>query len=101
MRRFLPLLVWSCCYGFAFAQDVSMPASPSATSTVVTQPQQPPTDLSNYLLGLGPVGALVYGAYLLGKGVTVKIEVQLSEADRRLSERAVDALERAAEKKVA
>jgi len=76
------------CYGAAFAQDVG-----GAPTVLVQSPEGPPTDLSNYLLGLGPVGALVYGAYLLGRGVKVTIQVEVSDQDRRLLERAVDAVE--------
>ena len=35
-------------------------------------------------LTLGPYGALVWGAYLLGKGVKLTIQVELSERDREL-----------------
>jgi len=41
----------------------------------------------DYLLTLGPYGALVWGAYLLGKGVKVTIQVELSERDRELLEK--------------
>ena len=41
----------------------------------------------DYLLTLGPYGALVWGAYLLGKGVKVTIQVELSERDRQLLSR--------------
>lgn len=36
---------------------------------------------------LGPYGALVWGAYLLGKGVKVTIQVELSDHDRELFEK--------------
>ena len=41
----------------------------------------------DYLLSIGPYGALVWGAYLLGKGVKITIQVELSERDRELMER--------------
>lgn len=37
-----------------------------------------------YLMTLGPYGALVWGAYLLGRGVRLQISVELSETDRNL-----------------
>jgi len=39
---------------------------------------------ADFLLSLGPYGALVWGAYLLGKGVKVTVQVELSERDRAL-----------------
>lgn len=41
----------------------------------------------NYLLSLGPYGALLWGAYLLGKGGKVTIQVELSDHDRELIEK--------------
>ena len=38
----------------------------------------------DYFLTLGPYGALVWGAYLLGKGVKLTLQVELSERDRDL-----------------
>lgn len=46
-----------------------------------------------YLLGAGPLGALVYGAWLLGKGVNIKVQVDLAEDDRELIRRGVSAAE--------
>ena len=43
----------------------------------------------DYLLTLGPYGALVWGAYLLGRGVKLTIQVELSERDREWIERVV------------
>lgn len=37
-----------------------------------------------YLLTLGPYGALVWGAYLLGRGLTLTVRVELSDRDREL-----------------
>ena len=39
---------------------------------------------ADYLLTLGPYGALVWGAYLLGRGVKLTIQVELSDRDREL-----------------
>lgn len=41
---------------------------------------------SQYLLTLGPYGALVWFGYLLGKGVKITVQVELSEKDRALLE---------------
>ena len=38
----------------------------------------------DHLLALGPYGALVWGAYLLGRGVKVTVQVELSERDREI-----------------
>lgn len=46
-----------------------------------------PSDVPNYLLSLGPYGALVWGAYLLGRGVSVR--VTLAPEERALLERLV------------
>ena len=71
------LLLVSCAA--AFAQDVGV-AAPAATT---------PTGMpsADFLLSLGPYGALVWGAYLLGKGVRVTIQVELSDRDRELIEK--------------
>lgn len=69
-----PALILVSC-AVAFAQDGSTPAAPNAMPG------------SDYLLSLGPYGALVWGAYLLGKGVRVTVQVELSERDRELLER--------------
>ena len=79
-RRFLaigPALVLVSC-AVAFAQDAGA-AAPGATT---------PTGLpsADFLLSLGPYGALVWGAYLLGKGVKITVQVELSERDRELFE---------------
>lgn len=44
----------------------------------------PPVDPTTYLLQLGPIGALVWGAYWIGKGVKFTIVVELSESDREM-----------------
>ena len=69
------LLLASCAV--AFAQDgAGVPAVPGGSAPSL-----------DYLLSLGPYGALVWGAYLLGKGVKVTIQVELSERDRELLEK--------------
>ena len=45
------------------------------------------TPTLDYLLTLGPYGALVWGAYLLGRGVKITVQVELSEKDRELLEK--------------
>ena len=66
------LLLLSCAV--AMAQD---PAGPA-----VTTPTGMPS--ADFLLSMGPYGALVWGAYLLGKGVKVTVQIELSERDREL-----------------
>lgn len=41
-------------------------------------------DPTVYLLQAGPIGALVWGAYWLGKGVKLTVVVELSQHDREL-----------------
>lgn len=94
MRRTLllvsPLLFLVACMGVAYAQDAAGVLADGAAQT-------PPTNLANYLLGLGPVGALIWGGMWMGrvaeKGVTLRIQLDLSDEDRKLAERAVEALE--------
>ena len=69
------LLLVSCAV--AFAQDAG--AVPGAA------PSGMPS--ADFLLSMGPYGALVWGAYLLGKGVKITIQVELSEHDRELIEK--------------
>lgn len=49
-------------------------------------------DLPSFLLTLGPAGALAGLAFMVGKGLNVKltVEVELSEKDRELLTRALD-----------
>ncbi|MCK6529704.1 hypothetical protein L6R50_19835 [Myxococcota bacterium] len=61
----------------AFAAEDALPAAPV--------PGAAPT--LDYLLTLGPYGALVWGAYLLGRGVRLTIRVELSDRDREMLER--------------
>lgn len=79
----LPLLAWG--------QDASSP--PTAT------PGTMPAELQ-YLLGLGPYGALLAGAWILaGKGLKITIDVRLSDEERGLARRGLDALEELARRR--
>jgi hypothetical protein len=69
------LLLASCAVAFAQDGGASSVAAPSGMPT------------ADFLLSMGPYGALVWGAYLLGKGVKVTIQVELSERDRELIEK--------------
>lgn len=77
------LILMSCAT--ALAQDPMVHAAMPA----VTNPQ-------DYFLTLGPYGALVWGAYILGKGVNLSLTVKLDSDDRKLVERGVEALEKKA-----
>ncbi len=66
-------LLASCAV--AFAADGSVPPLPGATTG------------ADYLLSTGPYGALVRGAHLLGRGVRVAVQIELSEMDLELIER--------------
>ncbi|MES2638090.1 MAG: hypothetical protein V4850_01350 [Myxococcota bacterium] len=77
LLRLGPALVLASC-ALAFAQDPGTAvAAPGPTS-------MPSTD---FLLSMGPYGALVWGAYLLGKGVKVTVQIELSERDREIIEK--------------
>ena len=67
------LLLLSCAV--AFAQDGGVAPS------VATPSSMPSAD---FLLSMGPYGALDWGAYLLGKGVKITVQIELSERDREL-----------------
>ena len=67
------LLLLSCAA--AFAQD---------GGAGVPGPGVPSADL---LLSMGPYGARVWGAYLLGRGVKVSVQIELSERDREIFEK--------------
>lgn len=79
----LPVLLVFLPAAGALAQD--------GAATVGTTP-----DMTALVTSLGPIGALVWGAYLLGKGVNVTLthKVELSEEDRRRVDRLIDAAER-------
>lgn len=68
-----PLLLFSG-YASSLAVAQTLPAASSASA--------PPS--MEYLLTLGPYGALVWGAYLLGRGLTLTVRVELSDRDREL-----------------
>ena len=70
-----PALLLASLAGNALAQSASLDPSGG-----------PPT--LDYLLTLGPYGALVWGAYLLGRGVKLTIQVELSDRDRELLSKA-------------
>lgn len=70
------LLLVSCAV--AMAQDLGAPPGAGAPGSMQG---------ADFLLSLGPYGALVWGAYLLGKGVRVTIQVELSDHDREMIER--------------
>ena len=69
------LLPLSCAV--AFAQDGGAAHSVAAPSSMPS---------ADFLLSMGPYGALVWGAYLLGKGVKVTVQIELSERDREIIE---------------
>ncbi|MDP2316563.1 MAG: hypothetical protein Q8P41_26960 [Pseudomonadota bacterium] len=66
------LLLVSCAVALAQGVD-PVPATPTS-----------PVPGGDYLLTLGPYGALVWGAYLLGRGLKITVQVELSERDREL-----------------
>lgn len=72
-------LVVTLLFGAAYAFAAEMP--PASTGLGAPMPTV------DYLLTLGPYGALVWGAYLLGKGLKVTVVVELSERDRELVEK--------------
>ncbi len=69
------LLLVSCAVAMAQEPGVAAPVASTGMPS------------ADFLLSLGPYGALVWGAYLLGKGVKVTIQVELSERDRELIEK--------------
>jgi heme exporter protein D len=71
------LLLASCAVAMAQDGGGAVAAVPGPTS-------MPSAD---FLLSMGPYGALVWGAYLLGKGVKVTVQIELSERDRELIEK--------------
>jgi hypothetical protein len=84
----IPLALWCASVGAAWAQEGAvLPPAVAGGSP----------DLSAYLMGMGPIGALAYGAFLIGKvskeGIRLTVQVDLSEVDRKLLERSVDAIE--------
>jgi hypothetical protein len=74
-----------CSCAVAFAQEPSAGAMAS-----VPVPTGNPQD---YIMTLGPFGALVWGAYVIGKGISVSVNIKLDREDRALLERGVVAIE--------
>ncbi len=72
-----PALILASC-AVAFAQD-------GGAVVPVASPGSMPS--ADFLLSMGPYGALVWGAYLLGKGVRVTVQIELSERDREIIEK--------------
>lgn len=66
----VPLLVLAGC-ALAAAQDAAGVVVPSVPLPGAAASRG--MESVDYLLGLGPIGALVWGAWLLGKGVTITI----------------------------
>ena len=56
------LLLLSCAVAFAQDPGAAVPNAGSSPS-------------ADFLLSMGPYGALVWGAYLLGKGVKVTVKI--------------------------
>ena len=84
-RAFLwlgPALLLASCVARAFAADPD-PGAVAAPPSAVSMPMPG----GDYLLSLGPYGALVWGAYLLGKGVKVTVQIELSDRDREIIEK--------------
>jgi hypothetical protein len=83
------LILMSCAAALAQETAPMMQALPVAASTpaAMATPQE-------YLMTLGPFGALVWGAFILGRGVKLTINVKLDDDDRKLVERGVVALEK-------
>ena len=75
-----PAIVLVSC-AVAFAQD--------GGGLVAVAPAAGPGPMpsADFLLSMGPYGALVWGAHLLGKGVKVTVQIELSERDRVLIEK--------------
>jgi hypothetical protein len=73
------LILMSCAA--AMAQEPGAPVLP------------PGANPQDYFLTLGPYGALVWGAFILGRGVNLTLNVKLADDDRKLVERGVVALE--------
>ncbi len=84
-RAFLwlgPALLLASCVAQAFAADPD-PGAVAPPPSAISLPMQG----GDYLLSMGPYGALVWGAYLLGKGVKVTVQIELSDRDREIIEK--------------
>lgn len=79
-----PTLIFVACVaqGLAIEPAPTVPSGPIAG--VAAAGPSYPLPGGDYLLSLGPYGAMVWGAYMLGKGVRVTVQIELSNADRRL-----------------
>lgn len=86
-----PALILMSCAA-ALAQEVAPVAVVAQMPT--TAPTAAMANPQDYLMTLGPFGALVWGAFILGRGVKLTLNVRLDETDRKLAERAVEALEK-------
>ena len=69
------IVLVSCAVAFAQAPGPEVPGVPSSMPS------------ADFLLSMGPYGALVWGAYLLGRGVKVTVQIELSERDREVFEK--------------
>lgn len=79
-----PGLLIASLAGNVFAGDAESPApvpTPAMAGPVATLPASSPSD---YLLTLGPYGALVWGAFMLGRGASLTLRVELSDTDRQI-----------------
>ncbi len=79
-----PGLLLASLAGNVFAGDAAAPAPvaiPTLPGPVATLPATSPSD---YLLTLGPYGALVWGAFMLGRGASLTLRVELSDTDRQI-----------------
>lgn len=75
-----------CSCAVAFAQEPATGAAAASMPMPTGNPQ-------DYIMTLGPFGALVWGAYVIGKGVSVSVNIKLDREDRALLERGVVAIE--------
>lgn len=93
-----PALIMMSCAA-ALAQDpVAAPLVMPTTAmpSFSAPPAAAMTNAQDYLMALGPFGALVWGAFLLGRGIKLTLNVKLDDVDRKLIERGVEALEKKA-----
>ena len=88
-----PALILMSCAA-ALAQDMTPIMVSAETPTVAIPHGAMMTSSQDYLMALGPFGALVWGAFLLGRGIKLTLNVKLDEVDRKLIERGVEALEK-------
>jgi hypothetical protein len=70
--------------GNVFAGDDAVPPPIAPSPAAAALPASSPSD---YLLTLGPYGALVWGAFMLGRGASLTLRVELSERDREIIEK--------------